>query len=536
MAQNIIIKRSTTTALTPGVSTLNFGIQAFTNIAGAKRMYIGDSNNVAQEIAGDAYALLASPAFTGTPTAPTASFGTNTTQIASTAFVQAAVEAAAQGLVNKGTVRASTTTALPSCTYDNGASGVGATLTGDANGALSAQDGVTLVEGDLLLVQDEVDQTTNGIYELTQVGDAGTPFILTRTTNFDSSSTIVPNSLVFVSEGSTRGDTAWWVANLAQPFVVGTNNIVWSPFSAAVYTAGDAINITGSTINVKYDNTSIGVNGSNQLYIKAEGVGPNELSTSVAGIALDGGDGSALNVRYDDATIGVNGSNLLFVKNAGITETQIASSSLSSTGGLTGGNGTKLAIAPDNTTGATVVPIALSANGAGITVDNSSLENNAGTARVKALGITNAMLAGSIADSKLSQITTANKVAGSAVQLNASGAIINSTGLAVQVDGSTIDINGSNQVEVKTDGITATQLASNSVTSAKIATSAIGNGLTGGGGSAVAALADTTTSSSTVANSVNVSSNGLAVKIDGSSITQNGSNQLQVETVDGGTF
>lgn len=38
-------------------------------------------------------ANLASPAFTGTPTAPTAPVGTNTTQIATTAFVQAAVSA-----------------------------------------------------------------------------------------------------------------------------------------------------------------------------------------------------------------------------------------------------------------------------------------------------------------------------------------------------------------------------------------------------------------------------------------------------------
>jgi hypothetical protein len=36
------------------------------------------------------FALLASPALTGTPTAPTATAGTNTTQIATTAFVQAA--------------------------------------------------------------------------------------------------------------------------------------------------------------------------------------------------------------------------------------------------------------------------------------------------------------------------------------------------------------------------------------------------------------------------------------------------------------
>lgn len=38
-------------------------------------------------------APLASPAFTGTPTAPTATAGTNTTQVATTAFVKAAVDA-----------------------------------------------------------------------------------------------------------------------------------------------------------------------------------------------------------------------------------------------------------------------------------------------------------------------------------------------------------------------------------------------------------------------------------------------------------
>ena len=45
-----------------------------------------------------------------------------------------------------------------------------------------------------------------------------------------------------------------------------------------------------------------------------------------------------------------------------------------------------------------------------VNVDDSSIETNSDTLRVKAGGVTNAMLAGSIADSKLSQITTANKV------------------------------------------------------------------------------------------------------------------------------
>lgn len=48
-------------------------------------------NNIATAIA--TKADLASPALTGTPTAPTASAGTNTTQIATTAFVQAALNA-----------------------------------------------------------------------------------------------------------------------------------------------------------------------------------------------------------------------------------------------------------------------------------------------------------------------------------------------------------------------------------------------------------------------------------------------------------
>lgn len=64
-------------------------------------------------------------------------------------------------------------------------------------------------------------------------------------------------------------------------------------------------------------------------------------------------------------------------------------------------------------------------------VDDSSIEINSDNLRVKALGITNAMLAGSIADSKLSQITTGDKVAGSAVQLAGSGGLEDDSGLGI---------------------------------------------------------------------------------------------------------
>lgn len=51
----------------------------------------------------DAKAPLASPTFTGTPAAPTAASGTNTTQVATTAFVQSAVAAFGAGDMTKAT-------------------------------------------------------------------------------------------------------------------------------------------------------------------------------------------------------------------------------------------------------------------------------------------------------------------------------------------------------------------------------------------------------------------------------------------------
>jgi hypothetical protein len=58
----------------------------------------------------------ASPVFTGTPTAPTASFGTDTTQLATTAFVQAALEA----LYPVGTIYTSVSATNPASTFGFG--------------------------------------------------------------------------------------------------------------------------------------------------------------------------------------------------------------------------------------------------------------------------------------------------------------------------------------------------------------------------------------------------------------------------------
>ena len=69
---------------------------------------------------------------------------------------------------------------------------------------------------------------------------------------------------------------------------------------------------------------------------------------------------------------------------------------------------------------------------AAVTMSGDVTMDNAGVVTIGAAKVTNAMLAGSIADSKLSTIATANKVSGSAVQLAASGGLEDSSGLQIK--------------------------------------------------------------------------------------------------------
>lgn len=101
----------------------------------------------------------------------------------------------------KGSVRAATTAALPANTR------AGNVLTADANGALPAIDGVTLAINDpieRLLVKDEVAGANRGIYDVADLGSAGTKWVLTRSPNFDSDEKVTSGAAVFVSEGTAN--------------------------------------------------------------------------------------------------------------------------------------------------------------------------------------------------------------------------------------------------------------------------------------------------------------------------------------------
>ena len=130
--------------------------------------------------------------------------------------------------------RARTTAALPACTYANGASGAGATLTGDSSGELPPQDGVTLVADEYLLVVNQEDAggdgAQNGLYKVTHAGSGGASFILTRAVDMDEAAEFV-SATIPVAEGATHADTNWQCTNNSN-MTVGTTAVTFAAFAA----------------------------------------------------------------------------------------------------------------------------------------------------------------------------------------------------------------------------------------------------------------------------------------------------------------
>lgn len=194
-----------------------------------------------------------SPAFAGTPTAPTPTAGDNSTKIATTAFVQNALSS----FDSKASVAYASTSALPANTYNNGTSGVGATLTGNSNGPLII-DGVTILIGQVgerVLVAGESAPANNGWYTITQQGVVAlSPYILTRATDSDQATEIGPGYLTSVtapngfSPGSANNGKVF-ISIAPDPFVVGTSSLTFSAVGG-VYMAGNGLQLSGQTFSI----------------------------------------------------------------------------------------------------------------------------------------------------------------------------------------------------------------------------------------------------------------------------------------------
>jgi hypothetical protein len=133
-----------------------------------------------------------------------------------------------------------TTERLKPCTYNNGTLGVGATLTGNANGQLSTVsftdriDNVVTALNQNILVWNQQDQKQNGLYVVTQLGSSTQPFILTRSIEADEQTEMYPLQ-VNIYNGATLANRAF-LQKTIDP-VIGTNIIVFTSSAIGIQTS-----------------------------------------------------------------------------------------------------------------------------------------------------------------------------------------------------------------------------------------------------------------------------------------------------------
>lgn len=328
-----------------------------------------------------------------------------------------------------------------------------------------------------------------------------------------------------------------------------------------------AINVSANGVAVKIDGATITENGSQQLAVGAASIGPNQIdgtanyawtgsqdmsaATSVS-VPTPSNDGHAATKAYVDASVE---GRLPKGRVEALADTNQTLSGLpTNIDGVTGwadndkvlliaqtvgsengiwevhaGSWTRPAnfAAGSNASGASVFV------NAGTTYDNNVwlCTSNTGTDVVDTDSLAWEQHGGGAAFTAGTGLTkNGNDVrVGDGSTGNIGGINRTADDIAVAVDNTSIEV-AANIVQVKDLGVSTAKLAATSVTAAKLGNIA-GNGLTGGSGAALAAQADAT-GGANLARAINVSANGIAVKVDDATITANASNQLIVK-VDG---
>ena len=249
--------------ITLGSSSLNPGATT-TTLAGLQQLDVDnvrvDTNTISTTDANGN--LVLSPNGTGTVTVPSgyknrAGFGANS--LVSKEYV----DAVKQALDIKDSVRAATTGAITIATGLN---------VGDAI------DGVTLADGDRVLVKDQTDASENGIYVA-----GSSP---ARSTDANASADVTSGMFCFVEEGTVNGDNGF-VLTTNDPITLDTTDLTFVQFSGAgQITAGDALSKSGNTLHVNDDNITLEVNSDN---LRIKGISATAVGDLLIGAASNGG-------------------------------------------------------------------------------------------------------------------------------------------------------------------------------------------------------------------------------------------------------
>jgi hypothetical protein len=178
-------------------------------------------------------------------------------------------------------------------TYNNGTSGVGATLTNAGTQAALVIDGITMVVADRVLVYEQTNQTQNGVYVVTSIGSGSTNWVLTRSDDADTYGVAGPDTLsegstFFVQEGATgAGET--YTCNTVGTITFGTTNITFAQVSSAqIYSAGTGLTLSGTQFSITNTGTAGTYGSASQVPVFVTNTQGQVTSVTNTAIAING--------------------------------------------------------------------------------------------------------------------------------------------------------------------------------------------------------------------------------------------------------
>ena len=185
------------------------------------------------------------------------------------------------------------TTGNLNATYNNGSSGVGATLTNAGTLGAFTPDGVVASVGDRILIYNQTSAFQNGVYTVTTVGNGSTAWVLTRSTDTNSYALKSPNGLgegdaFFVTSGNTgAGET--YVCNTQGTITFGTTAINFVQVSATqIYSAGTGLTLTNTTFSITPVGTASTYGSASQVPVITTNASGQVSSVTNTSIAING--------------------------------------------------------------------------------------------------------------------------------------------------------------------------------------------------------------------------------------------------------